>query len=138
MLEAGKYQGFEVAIEDPGIALLTFDQPERLNGMSAPMKRDLLETLTQIAMDDAVRVVVLTGSGRAFSAGDDISGKAGERESKLVPEVHPGHHNALGTINGLKKISQPVNDALRSLDKITIAAINGVAIQTGFSARALL
>ncbi len=138
MLEAGRYQGFEVEIEDPGIAVVTFTQPERLNGMTGPMKRDLVEVLTQIAMDDAVRVVVFTGSGRAFSAGDDISGKprsgdAADFESTRVPPIPRGHHNALGTINGLKKISQPVNTALRSLDKITIAAINGVAIQTGFS-----
>lgn len=133
MLKAGTCQGFDVAIEDPGIAVITFNQPERLNGMNGPMKRDLVETLTQIAMDDAVRVVVFTGSGRAFSAGDDISGKPRDFQSTLVPEIHRGHHNSLGTINGLKKISQPVNDALRELDKITIAAMNGVAIQTGFS-----
>ena len=49
------------------------NQPERLNGMTQGFKRDLVETLTQAQMDHAVRVVVITGSGRAFSAGDDIS-----------------------------------------------------------------
>ena len=133
MVEAGKYQGFEIGIEDPGIAVVTFNRPERLNGMRAPMKRDLLEVITQVAMDDKIRVLVFTGSGKAFSAGDDISGKEADDASTLVPEIHRGHHNALGTINGLRKISQPLNTAVRALDKITIAAINGFAIQTGFS-----
>ncbi len=134
MIQTGEFQGFEVEVEDPGILVITFNRPDRLNGMNAPMKRDLLETLTQAAMEDSVRVVLLTGSGRAFSAGDDISGKdRGARGEQLVPGIHRGHDNVLGTINGLRKISQPVNTAIRGLDKLTIAAMNGVAVQTGFS-----
>ncbi len=133
MLEPGPYQSFAVDVEDPGIAIVTFNEPDRLNGMLAPMKRDLVEVLTQVAMDDRLRVLVFTGSGRAFSAGDDISGKEADSENAVMPDIHPGHHNALGTINGLRKISQPLNSAVRALDKLTIAAINGVAIQTGFS-----
>ena len=103
--------------------------------MTATIKRDLVEAITQAQMDNAVRVLVFTGSGRAFCAGDDLKGYgsvpiAGEA---LVPEISHGHDNALGTYNGLRTISQRVNTALRSLDKLSIAAINGVAIQTGFS-----
>jgi 2-(1,2-epoxy-1,2-dihydrophenyl)acetyl-CoA isomerase len=85
-------------------------------------------------MDDAVRVVVFTGSGAAFSAGDDISGKpvAGDPPGQ-VPDILGGHHDGLGTYSGLRYISQPLNSAVRGLNKLTIAAINGVAIQTGFS-----
>ena len=98
------------------------------------MKRDLLETLTQAAMEDSVRVVLFVGSGRAFSAGDDISGQdKGRRGEALVPDIHRGHDNVLGTINGLRKISQPINTAIRGMDKLTVAAMNGVAVQTGFS-----
>ncbi len=134
-MQTGKFRGFEVAIHDPGIALLTFSQPERLNGMNHHIKRDLVETLLQAQMDDAIRVVVFTGSGRAFSAGDDISGRPmGDREARaLVPDIPPGHNNPTGTYNGLRGLSQPLNVAVRNLDKLTIAAINGVAIQTGFS-----
>jgi len=134
-MQTGKFRGFEVAIHDPGIALLTFNQPERLNGMNHHIKRDLVETLLQAQMDDAIRVVVFTGSGRAFSAGDDISGRPlGDREAQaLVPDIPPGHHNPTGTYNGLRGLSQPLNVAVRNLDKLTVAAINGVAIQTGFS-----
>jgi 2-(1,2-epoxy-1,2-dihydrophenyl)acetyl-CoA isomerase len=134
-MQAGKFRGFEVAIHDPGIAVLTFNQPERLNGMNHHIKRDLVETLIQAQMDDAIRVVVFTGSGRAFSAGDDISGRPmGDREAQaLVPNIPHGHNNPTGTYNGLRALSQPVNLAVRNLDKLSIAAINGVAIQTGFS-----
>ena len=134
-MQAGKFRGFEVTLHDPGIALLTFNQPERLNGMNHHLKRDLVETLLQAQMDDAIRVVVFTGSGRAFSAGDDISGRPiGDREAQaLVPSIPPGHTNPTGTYNGLRGLSQPVNLAVRNLDKLTIAALNGIAIQTGFS-----
>jgi 2-(1,2-epoxy-1,2-dihydrophenyl)acetyl-CoA isomerase len=134
-MQTGTFRGFEVTMHDPGIALITFNQPERLNGMTHHMKRDLVETMLQAQMDDAVRVLVLTGSGRAFSAGDDISGRAmGASEARtLVPDIPRGHHNALGTYNGLRALSQPLNLAVRNLDKLTVAALNGVAIQTGLS-----
>jgi 2-(1,2-epoxy-1,2-dihydrophenyl)acetyl-CoA isomerase len=133
MIEAGNYCGFELRFEDPGIAVVQFNEPERLNGMTPMFKRDLVETLFQFQMEDSVRVVVFTGSGRAFSAGDDISGHEVSSSSQLVPPIFRGHHDPLGTYNGLKFLSQPLNSTVRNLDKLTISAINGVAIQTGFS-----
>ncbi len=133
-MDTGDFRGFEVAMHDPGIAVITLNQPERLNGTTQAMKRDLVETLLQAQMDDRVRVVVVTGSGRAFCAGDDITGRppsgAGEQ---LVPDIPPGHRESMSTYNGLRALSQPLNAALRNLDKLSIAAINGVAIQTGLS-----
>ena len=135
-MEAGHHRGFGLEMHDLGIAVITFDQPQRLNGMTQGMKRDLIETLLQAQMDESVRVVVSTGSGRAFSAGDDISGHApaaGGDATALVPPIGAGHTNAIGTYAGLRALSQPLNLAIRNLDKLSIAAINGVAIQTGFS-----
>lgn len=134
-MDTGQFTGFELSLREPGIAWFTFNTPERLNGMTTAIKRDLIEAVTQAQMDNRVRVLVFTGTGRAFCAGDDlkayrdaeISGKA------LVPGIPPGHDNELGTYNGLRTISQQLNTTIRSLDKLTIAAINGVAIQTGFS-----
>ena len=128
------YRGFEVSLSDPGIALIQFNQPERLNGLAQSIKRDLIEILTQAQMRDEVRVVVFTGSGRAFSAGDDITGRTlpGD-EPPLVPEIPHGHGDPVGTYEGLRMLSQTLNSAIRKLDKLTIAAINGVAIQTGLS-----
>lgn len=133
-MNTGEFRGFEVTVHDPGIVLITFNQPDRLNGLHQGTKHDLVETLLQAQMDDGVRVVVFTGSGRAFSAGDDISGH-GEAtgDSGLVPAIPRGHNHPIGTYNGLRALSQPLNLAVRNLDKLCIAAINGVAIQTGLS-----
>src|SRR4249919_2521067 len=101
-MQTGKFRGFEVTLHNPGIARITFNQPERLNGMTHHLKRDLVETLLQAQMDDVIRVVVFTGSGRAFSAGDDISGHPVSTTvtRALVPDIPPGHHNPSGTYNG--------------------------------------
>lgn len=131
----GAYQGFRVDLSDLGVVTVTFDRPERMNGMTVGMKRDLIELCTQIQLDEKVRVVVFTGEGRAFCAGDDLTGGYGSDANAptSVPMVHPGHTNAIGTYNGLRTVSQAVNRAVRELDKLTIAALNGFAIQTGFS-----
>ncbi len=133
-MDTGDFRGFNVAIRDPGIAWFRFTTPERLNGMTATIKRDLVEAVTQAQMDNAVRVVVFTGSGRAFCAGDDLKGYGRDIPGdQLVPDIGHGHDSPVGTYNGLRTISQRVNTAIRGLDKLSIAAINGVAIQTGFS-----
>jgi 2-(1,2-epoxy-1,2-dihydrophenyl)acetyl-CoA isomerase len=132
-MQTGNFRGFEVAIHEPGIAVITLNQPERLNGTTQPMKRDLIETLLQAQMDDHVRVVVITGSGRAFCAGDDMGSRRLLEGHALVPDIPPGHGNPIGTYEGLRNLSQPLNSAVRSLDKLCIAAINGIAIQTGLS-----
>ena len=135
-MDTGSYRGFETKLEDPGILIVTFNQPERLNGMTQGFKRDLVETMTQAQMDRAVRVIIMTGSGRAFSAGDDISAHgtlSGGGATALVPPIAPGHDNPIGTYDGLRWLSQALNVTVRNCDKLTIAAINGVAIQTGLS-----
>ncbi len=126
------YFGFETSKTDNGVLTVTFNRPEAMNASTAPMKRDLVELLTQAQMDDDVRVLVFTGQGRAFWAGDDLKGYEKDRTGATAP-IFGGHHNASGTYNGLRTISQAVNTAVRHLDKLTIAAINGFAIQTGFS-----
>jgi 2-(1,2-epoxy-1,2-dihydrophenyl)acetyl-CoA isomerase len=50
-----------------------------------------------------------------------------------MPEIFPGHREAIGTYEGLRVHSQTVNSAIRNLDKLSIAALNGIAIQTGLS-----
>lgn len=134
-MQTGNFRGFGITMDEPGIALVRFNQPERLNGLTQETKRDLIETLLQAQMDDAVRVVVITGSGRAFSAGDDITGRSAPADAgqALVPDIPHGHHTPLGTYDALRALSQPLNLALRNLDKLTIAAINGVAIQSGLA-----
>ncbi len=59
-----------------GIATLTFNRPERLNALSTPIMQGLLDGLPQLAGDPAVKVVILTGAGRAFCAGGDVKDMA--------------------------------------------------------------
>lgn len=47
----GDYRGFDIATRDPGIAVITFNEPDRLNGLSRGMKRDLTEIMTQAQLD---------------------------------------------------------------------------------------
>ncbi|MCH8190158.1 MAG: enoyl-CoA hydratase/isomerase family protein [Chloroflexi bacterium] len=134
-MDAGEYRGFTVEMRQPGIALITFNRPERMNGMVHSMKRDLIELMMQAQMDEEVRVVLFTGSGRAFSAGDDISGKEpgfNDAEARL-PDLPRGGRSPVRTYGALRTFSQSVNLAVRHLDKLSIAAINGFAIQTGLS-----
>ena len=132
-MQTGSFRGFDVEVRDPGIAMITFNRPEKLNGLDQWIKRDLVETLVQAEMDDQVRVIVFAGSGRAFCAGDDISGKGRDGGEVIMPDIPGGHRNAIGTYNGLRMLSQPVAATIRGLDKLTIASMNGIAIQSGFS-----
>lgn len=124
--------GLRAELRDDHIAVVTFDAPTRLNAFTQAIKRDLIELLTRIQMDDAVRVVVFTGAGRAFCAGDDLAGYDHEAPAS-VARLAPGHGTPIGTATALKTYSQALNLAVRNLDKVTIAAINGPAIQTGLS-----
>ncbi len=133
MFQTAEFRGFTTTLHDPGIAVFTFNQPERMNGLTQSIKRELIEQLTQAQMDDKVRVVVFTGSGRAFCAGDDITGRPLPAGKELMPEIYHGHREPIGTYEGLRVHSQTVNSAIRNLDKLSIAALNGIAIQTGLS-----
>lgn len=124
--------GLRAEIGGKGILKVTFDAPERLNALDQAMKRDLIELMTRVQMDDAVRIVVFTGAGRAFVAGDHLRGYQ-DAAPATVPRIAPGHDTGLGTFNALRVYSQGLNLAIRNLDKLTIAAINGPAIQTGLS-----
>ena len=67
-----------------GIATLTFNRPERMNALSTPIMEGLLHGLPRLAGDPAVKVVVLTGAGRAFCAGQDLADPA------VAPDLTPG------------------------------------------------
>jgi 2-(1,2-epoxy-1,2-dihydrophenyl)acetyl-CoA isomerase len=132
-MDAGTFEGFSTTLEEPGILAVTFDRPETMNASTIGMKRDLVELLTRAQMDDSVRVLVFTGAGRAFWAGDDMKSYGGDTAGTMVGAIGAGHQTPLGTYDALRAVSQAVNVAVRNLDKLTVAAINGFAIQTGFS-----
>jgi 2-(1,2-epoxy-1,2-dihydrophenyl)acetyl-CoA isomerase len=105
---------------DGGVQTITLNQPERLNALSAEMFRSLGAVVRAAERDPAVRVLVLTGAGRAFSSGADLT------EFDLSG---PGPHLAellLGEV-------EPLMLRLHQLEKPVLAAINGVAAGIGLS-----
>jgi 2-(1,2-epoxy-1,2-dihydrophenyl)acetyl-CoA isomerase len=131
----GGFHGFAARIEAPGIAVVTFDRGERLNGLTLTMKRELVEWLAHAQANDGIRAVVITGEGRAFCAGDDISGKDDTdlRPPVLVKPIEMGQRAPIRVYNSLRHSSQPLAKMLRNFDKPTVAAVNGVAVQSGLT-----
>lgn len=129
---AGSYQGFDVEVVDPGIAVITLNRPERLNAMGPGTRVDLATVLRLAQLDDAVRVIVLTGTGRGFVAG--VDNKRNEPEDPVLGQPIPSHaHVPVDLYGRLRTYAQEVPRTIRSLDKLTIAAVNGYAIQLGLS-----
>lgn len=126
--------GFDVEIDDAGVAMVTLRRPGRKNGTTLTMKRELTDWLVHASADDAIRVIVLTGDGDAFCAGDDITGKPAEDAPPVLSsELRLGERTSIRTYNALRLASQPLSATMRRLDKITIAAVNGVAVQSGLT-----
>jgi 2-(1,2-epoxy-1,2-dihydrophenyl)acetyl-CoA isomerase len=105
-----------------GIARLTFNRPDRLNSFNADMHREVREVLQVLAADSTARVLVLTGAGRGFCAGQDLGDRA----------VSPGGAGVdIG--ESIEKYYKPLVLALRNLPMPVIAAVNGVAAGAGAS-----
>lgn len=107
---------------DGGVATITLNRPDKLNALNGEMYAGLLEALDQTDADDNVRAVIVTGAGRAFCAGADLSGGAGTFDYGEVGD--PEAHRDRGGIIVLR--------IYRSLKPI-IAAINGPAVGVGIS-----
>ncbi|OHC99018.1 MAG: enoyl-CoA hydratase [Sphingopyxis sp. RIFCSPHIGHO2_01_FULL_65_24] len=104
---------------DDGVATVTLDRPEAMNALSKALRADLAAAMREVAGDDSIRAIVLTGAGtRAFTAGLDLK-ELGADTSNL------GAANATGAdenpVKAIELCPQPV-----------IGAINGVAITGGF------
>jgi enoyl-CoA hydratase/carnithine racemase len=109
------FRTITATLEPAGVGVLTLDRPDKLNAISIEMRREISACLGAWAADPAVRVVVFTGAGRAFSAGFDL----GEfREPALHEE--------------LLRSSSAYHRDVWSFPKPTIAAVNGLAAGGGF------
>ena len=98
-----------------GLAVLTLNRPQRLNALSLELRRALFETFAALEADPQTRVVILTGAGRAFSAGLDLE------------ELGNG-----AAIHGRKEVWADTGAAIRSFSGPVIGAINGAAVTGGF------
>jgi len=101
-----------------GIATITLNAPDKMNALTIGMRKSLLSVTEELAQDDKVRVVVVTGAGRGFCAGADLSGGVGELSRQQRLEF-------LGPTWGA--------EAFFKIDKPVIAAINGACVGAGFS-----
>lgn len=113
------YGEIRLAVAD-GVATITLDRPEKLNAFTATMMAELLDAFDRTDADDAVRAVVVTGAGRAFCAGADLSAGGGTFDYRSEASAE-AHRDGGGLV------------ALRIFEskKPVIAAINGAAVGVG-------
>src|SRR5579863_10296765 len=102
-----------------GIARATLNRPDKLNSFNVQMHEELRHALNQIESDSSIRVLVLTGSGRGFCAGQDLGDRA----------VGTGESLDLGA--SIENYYAPLVRRLRKLPLPVIAAVNGVAAGAG-------
>ncbi len=103
-----------------GVARLTLNRPDRLNSFNDAMHAEVRDALALLRIDESVRVMVLTGAGRGFCAGQDLGDRA----------VSPGDATPdLGA--SIERNYRPLVLALRSLPMPVVAAVNGVAAGAG-------
>jgi len=113
------YENIDVT-EDSGIVTITLNRPDKLNAMVGHMRRDLAEALEDAGSDRNVRVVVITGAGRAFCAGGDL-----ERAAELIEQ---GNGEEFARLLGA---ARRVVTAIRQMTKPVIASVNGPASGAG-------
>jgi 2-(1,2-epoxy-1,2-dihydrophenyl)acetyl-CoA isomerase len=106
-----------------GVGLIQLNRPEKMNAIGALTRRQLGEAIKQAERDEAVRVVVLTGSGRAFCSGADVTEMADSG----------GMHTPEDVGNILRNEYMPMLTRLRTMPKPVIAAMNGPAVGIGAS-----
>ena len=105
-------------LDDDGIRTITLNRPDALNAMNGALVRDVAEAFEEANRDGATKVIIFTGAGRAFCAGDDLI----EHEH---PETEAAARAAVEAI-------QRATDAIAFGDKVVVGAINGWAVGGGF------
>ena len=104
---------------EKGVARIAFNRPEVYNALNDEITYELQAAFKQVAKDDLVRVVVLTGEGKAFCAGQDLKAANGEEKRSFSESLHKRYN--------------PLIRQIRELKKPVIGRINGVAAGAGCS-----
>ena len=118
------YQHILFEVSESGVARLTLNRPDKMNSFNAAMHAELRDALDSIQTNPAVRVLVLTGAGRGFCAGQDLA----DAEVRFVPGETPPD---LGDV--VERHYKPLILRLANLRVPTVAAVNGVAAGAGAS-----
>jgi len=122
-------------VDSEGIATLTLHRPEALNAFDVTMARELEQVFLEDARDDAVKAVVVTGSGRAFCAGMDLSAGGNvfglDESLRPTPQEFRAHYAEAPYQDGIRDTGGRLTLAIHALPKPVIAAINGAAVGIG-------
>lgn len=102
-----------------GVATLTLNRPEVYNALNDEITYEMQDAFKAIAKDDSVRVVVLTGEGKAFCSGQDLKASSGQEKRSFIDSLHKRYN--------------PIIRAMRSLPKPVVCRLNGVAAGAGCS-----
>jgi len=126
-MAAPSFETLLYAVED-GIATITLNRPEKLNAFTARMMKELIDVFDLTDNDDAVRVVIVTGAGRAFCAGADLSG-GGATFDRTNPQALEREEGKVGDIyrDGGGRVVLRMYESLKPI----IAAVNGAAVGVG-------
>ncbi len=119
------YSDILYEVLEPGIAQLTLNRPRYLNAYSFRMCKELLSALARYADDDGLRCLVITGAGRAFCSGGDVSGEDPERPDYPKRQMGYAQEMRIGM--------QSVILALHRSDKPVVAMVNGAAVAGGLT-----
>lgn len=129
------YETLTWDVDADGIATLTLHRPDALNAFNLTMARELEQVFLTDARDDAVRAVVVTGSGRAFCAGMDLSAEGNvfglDESISPTPEEFRASYDQAPYDAGVRDTGGKVTLAIHALSKPVIAAINGPAVGIG-------
>ncbi|MCT9069923.1 enoyl-CoA hydratase/isomerase family protein [Cupriavidus gilardii] len=117
-----QYSLIELRVES-GIALITFNRPDKRNAMSDDMRAEFIDALERVAADKAIRALVLTGNGKGFCAGGDVAGMQRRMEA-------PPGEVAFNGWSRQQRVHHTVK-LLHTMPKPTIAAVNGAAAGLG-------
>src|ERR1700730_2440026 len=115
-------QHVKVEVEG-GVGWIRLNRPEKMNAIGTLTRKQLSDAIKQAERDEAVRVVVLTGSGRAFCSGADVTEMVGDGVMRTPEDVG----------NVLRNEYMPMLTRLRTMPKPVIAAMNGPAVGIGAS-----
>ena len=128
------YETLAWSVED-GIATITLDRPDQLNAFTVTMAEELVDAFDRASADDAVAAVVVTGRGRAFCAGMDLSpdGNVFGLEESLEPTLEDLHLRLEDPeiVAGVRDTGGRVTLAIYRCTKPVIGAINGAAVGIG-------
>ena len=121
------FETIRLEVED-GIATLTLNRPDKLNAFNTQMMQEMIAAFDQTDADDSVRVVIVTGAGRAFCAGADLSAGA----ATFDYSTRGGKDKEARTVEGVQRdggglLTLRIYDSLKPV----IAAVNGPAVGVG-------